>query len=70
MPEAIPDTVGMPFPPNALPKSLAIRIACGVAWRLPTMAAEGLCSSRTLPRKNKTGGAVSPCVSISGKSSS
>ena len=31
MPEAMPDTTGMPLSLNALPKSLAIRIACGVS---------------------------------------
>ena len=51
-------------------ETLAIRIACGVAWRLPTIAAEDVCNNSALPRKNKTGGAVIPCVSISGKSSS
>ena len=70
MPAAMPDTVTMPAAAKASPNSPAIRIACGVACRLPTMATEGRCSHSVLPRANNKGGAVMPSPNCGGKSAS
>ena len=70
MPDAMPDTTVMPFWLSACPNSRAIRIACGVAWRLPTMATAGRCSSSGLPRRNSSGGGAMPSANAAGKSAS
>ena len=55
---------------NARPKSPAIRMACGVAWRLPTIPTDACRNKSALPRTNNTGGGVSPSFRRMGKSSS
>ena len=68
MPVAIPDTTTMFCSAKAWANCCAIRMAGGVAWRLPTMAMAGWCSNSLRPRTNNTGGGVMPSVSMVGKS--
>ena len=70
MPAAMPETTEIPRSDRLRPKSWAMRSACGVAWRLPTMATDGRCSNSMLPRTNSIGGGVMPSDSMTGKSSS